>query len=108
VEPIQDIRSYIRYDIRYDVRYNIGYDITTSGMISVHDIVHDIGHDSCICNIWLLYSLPVLLRESKNRVVRSFAMAEEELQMPWYNHFETNHPNRASQRGNGRRVQDLQ
>jgi hypothetical protein len=36
-------------------------------------------------------AMPVLLRESKDRVVLTLAMAEEELQMPWYNHFETNH-----------------
>ncbi len=53
-------------------------------------------------------SLPLLLHESKDRVVRSLAMAEEERQMPWYNHFETNHSNRATWRGNGCRVQDLQ
>jgi hypothetical protein len=73
--------------------------------------MYDIGHDICICNIHLLYSLHVLLRESKDRVVRSMAIAVEELQMPWFNQFETYHPNRASQRENGRKrrkVQDLQ
>jgi hypothetical protein len=70
----QSILYDIRYDIRYDISYDIGYDI------SISIIGHDIGHDICICNIYLLYSLPVLLRESKDLVVRS--LAEEELQMP--------------------------
>jgi hypothetical protein len=48
-----------------------------SGMIFVN----------AISMIYLLYSLPVLLGESKGWVARSLAMAEEELQMPWYNHF---------------------
>ncbi len=46
-----------------------------------------------IFNIYLLYSLPVLLRESNDLLVRGLAMAVEEHQMTWYNRFETHHPN---------------
>ncbi len=64
-----------------------------SGMISVcHKIGYDIWHDICLCNIHLLYSLPVLLRESKDQAVRSLAMAVEELQMPWWAAFLTAMP----------------
>ncbi len=49
-------------------------------MISVcHQIRSDIGHNICLCNIYplysRLYSLHVLLRGSKDRAVRSLAMA---------------------------------
>jgi hypothetical protein len=46
-------------------------------------------------NIYLLYSLPVLFRESKDRVVQVLAMAVEELQMPWYDRLETYDSDRA-------------